>query len=103
MPVNMKALRKHARSKKAVAVPTPVAPEPAAAPAPEPAPAPAPEPVVEEDPAPAPEPVVEEDPAPEAEWSLMNTKAELIAAAEAAGVEFKSTWKKAEILAALSE
>ena len=91
MPVNMKALRKHARSKKAVAVPTPVAPEPAAAPAPEPAPAP------------APEPVVEEDPAPEAEWSLMNTKAELIAAAEAAGVEFKSTWKKAEILAALSE
>lgn len=78
MPVNMKALRKYARTKK-------------------PQPAPAPEPVVEA-PAPAPAPVEE---APVSEWSMSNTKSELIAAAEEADVDYKSTWNKADILAAL--
>lgn len=98
MPVNMKALRKYARVKKPqpAPAPEPVVEAPAPAPAPKPAveaPAPAPEPVVE---APAP---VEEAPAPE--WSMNNTKSELIAAAEEAGVDYKSTWNKADILAAL--
>ena len=88
MPVNMKALRKNVNRLKT---------KPAAAPAPVPAPAPAPEPVVEAAPAPAPEPVAEA----EAEWSMDNTKAELVAAAEAAGIEIKSGWTKADILAAL--
>jgi trigger factor len=35
-------------------------------------------------------------------WSMKNTKAELLAAAKAAGVEVKSSWKKDKILAALT-
>ncbi len=83
MPVNMKSLRKYARVK------------PKAAPAPE---AKAPE-------AKAPEAKAPEAKAPEAkapEWSMDNSKAELILAAKSAGIEFKATWKKADILAALS-
>ena len=87
MPVNMKAIRKMARVKPQ---PAPVA-KPAPAPEP-PKAAPAPAPVVEETP----------EPAPVVEWSMANTKAELIAGAEAAGVEFKSTWTKSDILAALT-
>ena len=78
MPVNMKAIRKMARVKKSQPAPTPKPPKAS----------------------PAPAPVVEE--APVVEWSLENTKAELVAAAEAAGIEFKPTWKKADILAALT-
>jgi outer membrane biosynthesis protein TonB len=89
MPVNMKAIRKMARVKPKPA-PTPEPPK--AAPAPKASPKPAPAPVVEETP----------EPAPVVEWSMANTKAELIAGAEAAGVEFKSTWTKADILAALT-
>lgn len=59
---------------------------PVVAPAPEPAPAPAPEPAPEA--------------APE-KLSMMNTKAELTAAAEAAGVDVQSGWTKAQILAAM--
>ena len=82
MPVNMKALRKSVNRRKPVAVAAPVKVA-----APEPAPAPAPEPVVEA--------------APEPELSMDNTKAELVAAAEAAGIEIKGGWTKADILAAL--
>lgn len=92
MPVNMKALRKSVNRRKPVAAAAPVK---VAAPEPAPAPAPAPEPA----PAPAPEPVVEA--APEPELSMDNTKAELVAAAEAAGIEIKGGWTKADILAAL--
>jgi hypothetical protein len=35
-------------------------------------------------------------------WSMKNTKAELLAAAKAAGVEVKTSWKKDKILAALT-
>ena len=35
------------------------------------------------------------------EWSMTNTKAELTAAAEAAGVEVEGSWTKAQILGAL--
>ena len=84
MPVNMKALRKSVNRRKPVAAAAPVK---VAAPEPAPAPAPAPEPVVEA--------------APEPELSMDNTKAELVAAAEAAGIEIKGGWTKADILAAL--
>lgn len=101
MPVNMKNIMRYARVK----------PVPAPVPAPEAAPVPAPE--VEAAPVEAPEveaPEVEAVPAEveaapaevEApEWSMVNTKAELTAAAEAAGIDVRSNWKKAEILAAL--
>jgi hypothetical protein len=52
--------------------------------------APAPEPE------PAPEPVVKSP-----KWSMDNTKSELVAAAEDAGIEVKSTWNKSDILDAL--
>ena len=95
MPVNMKALRKYARSGKTFN-PPPVAeaPEPEVVVEPEPAPEPAPEP----------EPEVVVEPEPEIEspkWSMDNTKSELVAAAEEAGIEVKSTWNKADILDAL--
>ena len=49
-------------------------------------------------PAPAPAP----EPEPEAEkLTMANTKAELVAAAEAAGVELQGGWTKAQILEAL--
>tara|TARA_B100001094_G_scaffold313478_1_gene351312 strand:+ start:2282 stop:2533 length:252 start_codon:yes stop_codon:yes gene_type:complete len=67
-----------------------------------PAPAPVEEAPVEEAPveeAPVEEAPVEEAPVPE--WSMSNSKAELTAAAEAAGIEVRSNWTKAEILAAL--
>lgn len=65
-----------------------------------PVPAPAPEPEV------VPEPVVEAAPAPEPEpeaerLTMANTKAQLVAAAEAAGVELQGGWTKAQILDAL--
>ena len=70
----------------------------AAAPAPEPAPAsaPAPEPA----PAPAPEPAPE--PEEEVSWSMDNTKAELVAAAESMGIEVKSGMTKSDILAEIN-
>jgi hypothetical protein len=79
------------------------APSTAPAPAPEPAPAPIEEPEpIEEAPAPEPEPIEEPEPAEEApEYSMINTKAELVQAAKDAGVEIKSTSTKAEILQAL--
>lgn len=59
-------------------------------------PAPAPAPVAEAAPAPAPAPE------PEAEkLTMANTKAQLIAAAEDAGVELQGGWTKAQILDAL--
>lgn len=63
-------------------------------PAPEPEAAPAPEPAVEAAPAPAPEPEAEK-------LTMANTKAQLIAAAEDAGVELQGGWTKAQILDAL--
>lgn len=59
--------------------------------------------------APAPEPVEPEtvEPeaveAPEVEWSMANTKSELLAAAEDAGIEVRSNWNKAQILSALTD
>ena len=75
---------------------TPVMHKPVPAPEPEaaPAPAPAPEPAVEAAPAPAPEPEAEK-------LTMANTKAQLIAAAEDAGVELQGGWTKAQILDAL--
>lgn len=75
---------------------TPVMHKPVPAPEPEaaPAPAPAPEPVVEAAPAPAPEPEAEK-------LTMANTKAQLVAAADAAGVELQGGWTKAQILDAL--
>ena len=67
---------------------------PSAGPATAPEVAPAPEPV-----APAPEPVAV---APEPAWSMDNTKAELVAAAEAADIEVQSGWTKSQILEALT-
>ena len=55
-------------------------------------------------PAPAPAPVAEAAPAPEPEaekLTMANTKAQLIAAAEDAGVELQGGWTKAQILDAL--
>jgi|APSaa5957512576_1039674.scaffolds.fasta_scaffold186247_2 hypothetical protein len=74
---------------------------PEVAPAPEPV-APAPEPVavaVAPAPEPEPEPVAV---APEPAWSMDNTKAELVAAAEAADIEVQSGWTKSQILEALT-
>lgn len=46
-------------------------------------------------------------PAPEPEafesWSMLNTKAELTAAAEAMGIDVKAQWNKAEILDAIRQ
>ena len=67
---------------------------PSAGPATAPEVAPAPEPV-----APAPEPVAV---APEPTWSMDNTKAELVAAAEASDIEVQSGWTKSQILEALT-
>ncbi len=85
MPVNMLPLLKYARVKKTAPAPAPVEE------------APVEEAPVEE--APVEEAPVEEAPVPE--WSMSNSKAELTAAAEAAGIEVRSNWTKAEILAAL--
>ena len=72
----------------------------AAAPAPEPAPTPAPAPAPEPAPAPAPEPTPE--PEEEVSWSMDNTKAELVAAAESMGIEVKSGMTKSDILAEIN-
>ena len=90
MPVNMLPLLKYARVKKTAPAPAPVEEAPVEE-------APVEEAPVEE--APVEEAPVEEAPVPE--WSMSNSKAELTAAAEAAGIEVRSNWTKAEILAAL--
>lgn len=64
--------------------------------------APQPEPEIIEAPAPEPE-IIEPVEAPEAEWSMANTKSELLAAAEDAGIEVRSNWNKAQILSALTD
>jgi hypothetical protein len=89
MPVNMKNILRYARVKKAT--PTP-APEPVEM-------APVPEPVEMAPVETAPVEMAPVETAPE--WSMVNTKAELAAAAEAAGIDARANWKKSEILAAL--
>jgi uncharacterized protein involved in high-affinity Fe2+ transport len=94
MPVNMKNILRYARVKKAT--PTPV-PEPV-----EMAPVPEPVEMAPVEMAPVEMAPVEMAPVEMApEWSMVNTKAELAAAAEAAGIDARANWKKSEILAAL--
>jgi len=89
MPHNFQALRKKLAFRHH---PAASAPDVEPAPVVEPEPEPVVEPVVV---APEPEPVVEP------EWSMDNTKAELFAAADAAGITSQSGWTKADYLAAL--
>jgi len=68
--------------------------EEAPAPVPEPKPEPKPEPVVLED-----EPTAEEEP----ELSMKNTKAEMLAVAEAMGLDLDENMVKKDILAAIND
>jgi hypothetical protein len=61
----------------------------------------APAPKKEAAPAPAPAPAAAEPEAEAEMFSMMNTKAELTAGAEAAGIEVQGGWTKAQILDAM--
>ncbi len=63
--------------------------------------APAPKKEAAPAPAPAPAPAAAEPEAEAEMFSMMNTKAELTAGAEAAGIEVQAGWTKAQILDAM--